>query len=166
MIVGLALVVLAHLLGEAALIAQANALLMASLALGALISLVQRKPWTSEFSASAHGGAAASPLFLRINMVISALWAVLFGWLALGFYLHLHPATHWGPLALGGVASIVLPKWLMRRGLAAMAKGDQRNAWPAPRLRCAANWRCRGELRRRDRRRRHRRADRRGVAGR
>uniref|UniRef100_Q07QP6 Amine oxidase n=1 Tax=Rhodopseudomonas palustris (strain BisA53) TaxID=316055 RepID=Q07QP6_RHOP5 len=134
MIVGLSLVVLAHLLGEAALIAQANALLMASLALGALISVVRQKPWTSEFSASAHGGAAASPLFLRINMLISALWAVLFGWLAFGFYFHLHPATHWGPLALGGVASIVLPKWLMRRGLAEMAKGDQRNAWPAPRF--------------------------------
>lgn len=137
-IVGLGAVTLGHALGQPVLIAKANAVLMAALAVGASISLWQRRPWTAEFSASAYGGASASPLFLSINMAISALWAVLFAWLALGFVLQLPPASHWGPLVAGGVASVLLPKWLLKRGLAAMAAGDQRNAWPAPQFAAAA----------------------------
>ncbi|MBB5048572.1 hypothetical protein HNR60_003340 [Rhodopseudomonas rhenobacensis] len=129
---GLAIVVVGHAAGATALIDNAGALLMLGLGLGALLSVALRRPWTAEFSARDYQGVAASPLFLSINMQISALWAALFLWLVLAFYLRLPAVAHWGPLALGGVASVLLPKLLVRRGLARMAQGDTRNAWPAP----------------------------------
>jgi len=106
-----------------------HAILLGALAAGAGLSVVLRRPWTSEFSAGQFAGASSSPLFQAINKAISGLWAVLFAWLAAAAFLKLPAAASWGPVALGAIASVMGPKILVRRGLERMAAGDQRNAW-------------------------------------
>jgi len=113
--------------------AAGDALVMAGLAIGAAASLWRGQPWTAAFSAADYGGAAASPLFLQINRLISGLWAGLFAWLGLAAALGLAPVLHWGPLALGGLASVLLPPILMRRGLAQMVRGSG-GGWTPPRF--------------------------------
>lgn len=129
LLVGLAAVVFAHVAGIGA---YSTVIVLGSLSAGAVASLLIGRPWTAEFSASEYAGAQSSPLFLAINRLLSALWAGLFAWLALAAALHLPAWSYWTPVALGGIASAMLPNFLLSRGLARMAAGDQRNAWPAP----------------------------------
>lgn len=112
----------------------AHAVVFGLLALGAAASVAWRRPWTAEFAAIEYGALRTAPLFARINMQISALWAVLFGWLSAALALSLPSPARWVPVALGGVASVLLPKWLMNRGLAQQVAGDARNRWPTPRF--------------------------------
>lgn len=113
--------------------AAGEALLMTGLALGASASLLQGRPWTAAFSAGDYGGAAGTPLFHDVNMLISGLWAAVFAWLALASGIDLAPALQWGPLAMASLASIVLPPVLMRRGLRRMISGGA-GSWSAPGL--------------------------------
>lgn len=131
-IVGLAVVASAQALGLSTLISHSTSLLLLALGIGAAVSVATGRPWTAEFSAGEYQGAAATPLFRSINMTISTMWAALFGWMAFASFVSLPALAHWLPVAAGGAASVVLPKLLVRRGLTAMAKGDQRNNWPAP----------------------------------
>jgi all-trans-retinol 13,14-reductase len=131
-VVGLAIVLAGHLAGVSAVMLHSNALVMGALSAGAWISLARGRPWTAEFSASAYEGVSATPLFVAINQQISTLWAVLFTWLALASFLKLPAYAIYIPVVLGGMASVHLPRLLMRRGLSRMAAGDQRNAWTAP----------------------------------
>jgi len=110
------------------------AVLSAWLALGATLSLVIGRPWTADFSAADYQGATETPLFLSVNQAISGLWAGVFAWFALTDALGANPWLHWGPLALGGLASMALPPWLVRRGLTAMARAREPETWPAPPL--------------------------------
>ncbi len=132
MALALAVLVAAPAAGLAPGHGAALAILFAGLAAGAAASLVIGRPWTAEFSAAQYAEVARSPLFLSINMRISALWAVLFGWLALAAAMGWPAWASLGPTAVGAVLSIVGPKLLMRRALVDMAAGDRRNAWPAP----------------------------------
>lgn len=111
-----------------------EALLMLSLAIGAGVSLVARRPWTATYAAGAYGGAAGTPLFTTVNMVTSTIWAVLFAWLAVAALLALPPLARYLPLAAGGLASVALPRTLMRRGLERLARGGQQATWSAPRF--------------------------------
>jgi phytoene dehydrogenase-like protein len=113
--------------------AAGEALVLAGLAAGAMASLWLGQPWTAAFSAADQGGAAATRLFFQINRLISGLWAALFAWLGLAAALALGPVLQWGPLALGVLASIVLPEMLMRRGLRQMLRGTG-GAWAPPRF--------------------------------
>ena len=131
-IIGLAVVALGQALGLSALIAGSTSLLLLALGIGAAVSVAIGRPWTAEFSAGEYQGAAVTPLFKSVNMTISAMWAGLFGWMALASLVGMPALAHWLPVAAGGVASVLLPKILVRRALTAMAKGDQRNNWPAP----------------------------------
>ena len=133
-LVALALVVAAHALAVAPVMAVSNAIVLAALAVGAWISIAIGRPWTGEFSAAAFAAVATSPLFHQINRQISLLWAVLFSWLAVAAFLKLPALASYGPVALGGLASTLLPRLLVQRGLAQMAAGDQRNAWTPPRF--------------------------------
>lgn len=137
-VVGLAAVLLAHVLGLSTLVPFSNAMVLTALAAGAWVSLGQGRPWTAEFSASAFQGMSQTPLFLEINRQISLLWAVLFSWLAVAAALRLPAYASYGTIILGGIASTQLPRILIRRGLARMAAGDQRNSWPAPAFAAAA----------------------------
>lgn len=132
LIVGFAVLVLAHAFGAASLLANATALLMLALGIGAALSVATGRPWTAEFSAAEYRGSAATPLFKSINMQLSAIWAALFCWIAFASLAGLPAVARWLPLAAGGVASVVLPRLLVRRGLTALAKGDEHNDWPAP----------------------------------
>ncbi|MDX2204746.1 MAG: NAD(P)/FAD-dependent oxidoreductase [Hyphomicrobiaceae bacterium] len=132
LLAGLASVVIGHLSGAPWLIANSNAMVLAALAAGAAVSIAIGRPWTAEFSAGEYQGASRSPLFLAINTQISGLWAILFTWFALAAFLKLPSLATTGPLVLGAIASVLLPRLLVRRGLARMAAGDQRNAWSPP----------------------------------
>ncbi|MBK8456699.1 MAG: NAD(P)/FAD-dependent oxidoreductase [Phyllobacteriaceae bacterium] len=107
-------------------------LIFAALAFGASASLATGKPWTAEFANAEYGGLSVTALFRAINIRFSAMWAALFGWAALSLALRLSTHWTWAPLILGGVASALLPRHLMRRSLEAKAAGDRRNDWPAP----------------------------------
>ena len=109
-----------------------EALVMLALAIGATVSLVQLRPWTAAYAASAYGGAAGTPLFASVNRLTSALWAALFAWLALGSLLDLAPLLRYGPLAAGGITSVALPPLLMRRGLDRLARGGRHATWRPP----------------------------------
>lgn len=129
---GLATVIAAHLVPWRAVSDAAGAVVLASLAIGAGLSVATGKPWTGEFSAGQYEGASGSRLFHQINAVLSGLWAAIFSWLAYATYAKLGPAANWVPVAVGAVVSILGPGLLVARGLRAMAAGDQRNNWPAP----------------------------------
>ncbi len=137
-LVGLALVVVGHLTAQGGLMAKSNAIVLAAIATGAAVSVALGKPWTAEFSRSEYQGADASPLFHQINAQISGLWAVLFAWLAIASFLGLPAPIHYLTVAAGGVASVLLPRVLVTRGLTRMAAGDQRNNWSAPDFSAAA----------------------------
>ncbi|MFC5771171.1 phytoene desaturase family protein [Thauera sinica] len=117
--------------------AQGIGIVMGCLSAGAIASVLRGRPWTAEFSAAEFGGASATPLFVAINETISALWGALFGWLAVAAWLALPPPAHWLPLAGGALASILLPRLLVARGLRKMAAGDTRYDWPPPDLRAS-----------------------------
>ncbi|KAB2912360.1 MAG: FAD-dependent oxidoreductase [Hyphomicrobiaceae bacterium] len=129
---GLGAVLLAHVGSIAPLVDAANAILLAFLALGAVVSVIIGRPWTAEFSAGEFKGASRSRLFQEINTLLSGLWAIIFAWLALASGLQLGALAHWLPVGLGALISVIGPKLLVTRGLAKMAAGDQRNNWPAP----------------------------------
>ncbi|MFN2323273.1 MAG: FAD-dependent oxidoreductase [Trueperaceae bacterium] len=109
-----------------------EAILNAALASGAAVSLARGRPWTAAYAAAAYGGAAGTPLFTSVNAATSTIWAVLFAWLAAGSLLDLPPLLRYLPLAAGGVASIALPPFLMRRGLKRMARGTNHGDWAPP----------------------------------
>jgi phytoene dehydrogenase-like protein len=118
------------------------AFVFAMLSLGATASVAVRRPWTAEFAAREYGVLHVTPLFQQINMRLSALWAALFGWLAVALVAELPAAARWVPVGIGAIASVLLPKWLMRRGLQQQAAGDTRNAWRPPEF---ASRRARGQ---------------------
>jgi len=132
LVVGLAAALVTHLLPAAISLPHGEALIMAALAVGAAVSLTRGRPWTGAYAARAHGGAAGTPLFGSVNRVTSAIWAVLFGWLAVSSLLDLALLARYLPLAGGAVASIAFPPVLMRRGLERMARGDLHPSWRAP----------------------------------
>lgn len=132
LVVGLAGAAASHLPPLAGRLPHGEALLMATLAIGAAISVARGRPWTGAYAAGAYGGAAGTPLFTSVNAATSTIWAVLFAWLAAGSLLELSPLLRYLPLAAGGVASIALPPLLMRRGLERMARGPGHTDWAPP----------------------------------
>ncbi|MEO3475661.1 NAD(P)/FAD-dependent oxidoreductase [Roseomonas sp. CAU 1739] len=130
----LALILAGHLVPVPALERHALVLLFGFLAAGAAVSLAIGRPWTADISAADHQGATATPLFLAINRLLSALWAGIFAWLALAGLLDAPGWLRWGPLALGAAASVLGPRLLVRRGLHSMIQGEEAR-WPAPALR-------------------------------
>ena len=95
-------------------------------------SVMMRKPWTAPFAALAYRRVSGTPLFQTINMAISALWAVLIGWLAVAWFAQLPVAARFLPLAAGGLVSMALPPAWIWTDLRRRATGDRRNNWPAP----------------------------------
>lgn len=111
-------------------------LVIAGVSLGAgagmMLSVALRRPWTAPFAAIAYRKVSGTPLFLTINMTISALWGVLLFWLALAHVADLPTVARWAPLAAGGMASAILPPLWIRLDLQHRAGGDKRNRWPSP----------------------------------
>jgi hypothetical protein len=127
-------------LGPAPFFAQhPRLLLFAGLAVGAVVSLLIGRPWTSDFSAPDYPGAAETPVFHFVNSVISVLWAALFAWLAIAAALGLPEWMHWGVALAGGAVTAVLPRQLARLGRAiAIRRSDapRRTVLALATLRC------------------------------
>ena len=110
----------------------ASAAGFAGLGLGAAWSVARGRPWTADYAQNEYAGTEHDPLFVRINRALSALWAVLFLWLAAANALHLPAWASLGPVALGITVSVLAPRrWVkaaLQARLAALAPYD----WPAP----------------------------------
>lgn len=106
------------------------ALLAVAAAMG--LSVVLRRPWTAPFAALVYREVRETPLFLTINMAMSALWAALVAWLAFALWIELPLAAQGLPLAAGGIVSALLPPLWIRIDLQRRAAGDRRNRWPHP----------------------------------
>ena len=95
----------------------ALALVFALLAVGALVSVLQKKPWTAELSADEVGEFAKNPAFLKANNLFSIMWMFIYAWFAFASWQNLSPWLRWVPLAVGGLISVVGPKMLMKIGI-------------------------------------------------
>jgi hypothetical protein len=93
-----------------------HAIPLSFLALGlfATATVVLRRPWTVEFSRASYPQAADSPLFFAVNMVLSALWGLLFILLALAYLWQLGSIVTTGIVVVGAVATIVGPTLIVR----------------------------------------------------
>ncbi|MFO1028589.1 MAG: NAD(P)/FAD-dependent oxidoreductase [Acetobacteraceae bacterium] len=110
----------------------AQAIILTGLAAGATISLPLGRPWTSDFSAPDYPGATGSPIFHRVNQIMSGLWAALFAFFALAALLALPAWLHWGIAAVAGALSAVLPNLLARLFAARAVRQRAGASWPAP----------------------------------
>ena len=95
-------------------------------------SVLLGRPWTALFSATQWSGANRDPLFLRINTVISGLWAAMFFYLASARFLELAAMATWLPLAAAILASAILPTFLVHRALAKRIASADPYRWKAP----------------------------------
>lgn len=93
------------------------AIVFSFLAGGALISVLQRKPWTAELSAADVGDFATHPAFIKSNILFSAMWMLIFGWFAFANWQELSPWFRWVPMIVGGIITVVGPKVLMNIGI-------------------------------------------------
>jgi len=94
----------------------AHAIPLSFLALSffALTTVVLRRPWTAEFSRAAYPDAAGSPIFISVNMILSALWGALFVLLALAYSWKLGSIVTTGIVVVGAIATVFGPKFMVR----------------------------------------------------
>lgn len=126
------LVAAALLCVVAALVTQLWALLPLAAALASLASLLADRPWTGWLSGRLFGGARHTPLFQHINRIVTRFWTILFAAQTLAMLLGWPAGVLHASALAGGLATVIIVRRQMRRGLAAMVAGDQRNPWPAP----------------------------------
>ena len=93
---------------------EAIALAFVGLTAYATATVILGRPWTAEFSRGAYPGAASSPVFVRINMILSAFWAALFLLIAVAEELNGGLFVKTAIVAIGAVASIYGPKLLIK----------------------------------------------------
>lgn len=115
-------------------VANAVPLAFVGLAVFSIATVLSGKPWTAEFSRAAYPGADESPVFVLVNMILSALWGVLFLLLALAHALKAGGIVTTGIVVLGAVASILGPKFLVQMALARRMRSLETYHWPAPAL--------------------------------
>jgi phytoene dehydrogenase-like protein len=114
--------------------AQAIPLAFIWLAIFALVSVALRRPWTAEFSRAAYPEAGRNPIFVSVNMILSAIWGVLFLLLALAHVLKAGAIVTTAIVVFGAVLSIYGPKLLIRIALSKRAAARETYRWPAPAL--------------------------------
>ncbi len=106
----------------------------AGLGLTALASVAFRQPWTADYARAAFAAELASPLFLVVNMLISALWGILFLADALVIALRAGSLVTTGLFAFGALVSIFGPKHIVRAIVRRRIDAAEAYRWPAPRL--------------------------------
>ena len=114
----------------------ANAVPLAFVGLGlfSIATVLSGRPWTAEFSRAAYPGADENPVFVLVNMILSALWGVLFLLLALAHAWKAGGIVTTGIVVVGAVASILGPGFLARMALARQMRALETYHWPAPAL--------------------------------
>jgi hypothetical protein len=95
--------------------AHAVPLAFVGLAAYAAASVVLARPWSAEFSRTAYPKEAGTPGFFRVNMILSALWAILFIVIAVAEIMHGSYIVRTAIVIVGAAASIFGPKWLARK---------------------------------------------------
>jgi hypothetical protein len=85
-----------------------------ALAAYATATVLLRRPWTMEFSRAAYLESANTPVFMRINMILSTLWAVLFLLIAVDFAFHGGFIAKSAIVGIGAAASVYGPNLLRR----------------------------------------------------
>jgi len=121
-----------YLFGDARVAALAVAASQLAVGLAMAASVLAGRPWTALFSARQWSGASEDPLFLRVNAVMSALWAGMFVYLAAARFLQLPAAATWAPLAAAMLLSVLLPQFLVRRALAKRLALAEPYRWAPP----------------------------------
>lgn len=113
-----------------AALAVAGSQLLLGVAMAASVAL--RRPWTMLFSAAQWSGMRHDPLFLRINALLSGLWAGVFLVLAVARFAAAPSVVSWLPLAVAAILSVALPPLLVRRALARRIADAAPYRWAAP----------------------------------
>ena len=102
------------------------------LGLTGLVTCAQKRPWTAEYSAREYSDVQESPLFLGINMILSALWGLIFLILAAIELLHLNPLWTKIALAVGVALSIIGPKAIIHFVIWRMIQSQESYRWDTP----------------------------------
>ena len=122
------------LVAPSALASSALWLSFAGLGLTAAVSLALKRPWTADYARAAFSAEAASPIFFAVNMMISALWAVLFLVDAAILAMKLGGYATTAVFAFGAIVSIFGPQQLIRFALERRIAAAESYRWPAPRF--------------------------------
>lgn len=104
----------------------------AGLAVGTGLSVLTGRPWTADYARAQFQGATNDPLFVRINSLLSAMWSVLFAWLAFANFEGMGPAALWLPTVIGSVTSVLLPNWWVQRNLQQRIDAQEPYKWQPP----------------------------------
>jgi phytoene dehydrogenase-like protein len=125
---------LAALLIAAPEVAAANALWLSFAGLSAisLVSVLARRPWTSDYARAAYPDNAATPQFFVINTAITALWAALFAAIAACRYVGVSPFVITAITLFGALVSIFGPRLAIKFVLKRLADSQQTFRWPTP----------------------------------
>jgi len=125
---------LADLIAPQFVAANAASLSFTGLGSVCIATVALRKPWTADYSRAAFAQAAESPIFVAVNMALSALWGVLFLLIALAHTLRAGALVTTGIFVVGAVISIFAPKLLMRVAILRRIAAHETYRWPAARL--------------------------------
>jgi phytoene dehydrogenase-like protein len=130
-------IALAEWTGVQAIASHAAALSFAGLGATCLLTVALRKPWTADYSRIEYQASAESPIFVAINMALSAMWGVLFLLIAAARATHAGTAVIAIIVGSGTIASVFGPRVLMRWGARRHLAARETYRWPAPALRSA-----------------------------
>lgn len=111
----LVLFVAVLLVGWGPAVANPGPILFLCFGLGMGVGIVANRPWTASISGTDWPGSEAHPLFLRINVVISAFWALAFLYFGAHAFYHLPAWSRSMVIAAGALFSFALPRlWVAR----------------------------------------------------
>ncbi len=127
-----ALLGLAHAAGWIWLADHAVAASFVGLGLFSLGGSIVGNPWTSEYARGEYADVAETPEFVMINRTITAIWGVVFLFFALAQVLAFGLWATVVGCVIGGLASAVAPKLLLRVMLRRMLGRQETYDWPAP----------------------------------
>jgi all-trans-retinol 13,14-reductase len=89
---------------------QISAVLFLALGMTGLGTCLSRRPWTTAYSEASHREAAASPLFMTVNLILSVMWSIIFLVIATLRALHFSPLWTLAAVAFGLVCTILGPR--------------------------------------------------------
>ncbi len=128
----IAFVAAAHALHWQAVMENAAAATQLALGVGMAASVALSRPWTAALAAASWRGVESSPLFIQINRILSLLWAAVFLCIGIFQIAHWPLVIRWAPIAIGVVASVMLPKRWVKRSLQRIVERAKGYNWPAP----------------------------------
>ena len=100
----------------------------------ALLTVAFGKPWTADYARAVFAAEAESPIFLRVNMLISGLWGGLFLVDAILVASGAGALATTALFALGALVSILGPRFMIRAEIARQIAAAEPYPWPAPKF--------------------------------